>query len=60
MIIRSIKLLPAQEHPTYESYLAAQPQVTMSQEAQEWSMTVQGEHAGTRSSPSLYFPYFLF
>jgi len=57
MIIRSIKLVPAADHATYESYLAAQPQVEMSEEARKWSATIQGEAAVTRSSPSLYARY---
>ena len=57
MIIRSIKLIPASERQSYESYLAAQPVVEMSEEAQNWSTTIQGEKAVTRSSPSLYARY---
>ena len=57
MIIRGIKLAPAVDHQTYESYLAAQPQVEMSEDGQKWSWTIQGEDAVTRSSPSLYARY---
>ncbi len=57
MIIRSIQLLPVTERQSYESYLAAQPDVKMSEDAQTWSTTIQGEHAVTRSSPSLYARY---
>lgn len=57
MIIRSIKLAPVTERQSYESYLAAQPQVNMSSSAKSWSTTVQGEKAVTRSSPSLYARY---
>ncbi len=57
MIVRSIKLMPVSELQSYESYLAAQPKVEMSQEAKTWSTTIQGEHAVTRSSPSLYARY---
>lgn len=57
MIIRSIQLLPVTERQSYESYLAAQPAVKMSENAQTWSTTIQGEHAVTRSSPSLYARY---
>jgi len=57
MIIRSIKLLPVADHPSYESYIAAQPEVKMSADAQSWSTTIQGEKAVTRSSPSLYARY---
>ncbi len=57
MIIRSIKLLPVADHPSYESYIASQPQVEMSADAKNWSATIQGEKAVTRSSPSLYARY---
>ena len=57
MIIRSIKLMPVQERQSYESYLAAQPKVNMSESARTWSTTIQGEKAVTRSSPSLYARY---
>ena len=57
MIIRAITLTPVAEHPAYETYLAAQPEVAMSEEAQNWSVSIQGEAAVTRSSPSLYARY---
>ncbi len=57
MIIRAIKLMPVTELQSYESYLAAQPKVEMSEEAKNWSATIQGEAAVTRSSPSLYARY---
>lgn len=57
MIIRSIQLLPVTERQPYERYLAAQPEVKMSEAAKSWSATIQGEHAVTRSSPSLYARY---
>ncbi len=57
MIIRAIKLMPVTELQSYESYLAAQPVVEMSEEARNWSATIQGEAATTRSSPSLYARY---
>ena len=57
MIIRSIKLVPVQQRQSYETYLAAQPKVEMSAEAQAWQTTIQGEKAVTRSSPSLYARY---
>jgi len=57
MIIRSITLAPVVAYDSYETYLAAQPEVKMSEEAQTWMTTVQGEHAVTRSSPSLYARY---
>ncbi|MDD6051051.1 MAG: extracellular solute-binding protein [Clostridiales bacterium] len=57
MIIRSIQLVPVASRQSYESYLAAQPEVSMSDTAKKWSTTIQGEHAVTRSSPSLYARY---
>lgn len=54
MIIRSITLVPVSSHQTYEDYLAAQPVMEMSEEAQKWTLTIEGETAQTRSSPSLY------
>ena len=57
MIIRSIKLLPVADHPSYADYIAAQPKAFMSDNAKAWSATIQGEKAVTRSSPSLYARY---
>jgi len=57
MIIRSLSLVPVSGHQSYEDYLAAQPQVTSSEEAQKWQLTIEGEDAVTRSSPSLYARY---
>ena len=57
MIIRSIVLAPVTEYDSYETYLAAQPEVKMSEDAKTWMTTIQGEKAVTRSSPSLYARY---
>lgn len=57
MIIRTLALTPVTEHQTYEEYLAAQPVVEMAEEDQSWQMTIEGETAQTRSSPSLYARY---
>lgn len=57
MIIRSIQLVPVTARQSYEQYAAAQPAVEMSEAAQKWSTTIQGENAVTRSSPSLYARY---
>lgn len=57
MIIRSIALAPVTEYDSYETYLAAQPEVKMSEDAKTWMTTIQGEKAVTRSSPSLYARY---
>ncbi|MBQ8311863.1 MAG: extracellular solute-binding protein [Clostridia bacterium] len=57
VIVRSLALVPVTGYQSYEDYLAAQPQVTMSDEAQKWQLTIEGEDAETRSSPSLYARY---
>ncbi len=57
MIIRAIRLTPVEAHQSYETYLAAQPEVKMSDAAKTYIGTVQGEKAVTRSSPSLYARY---
>jgi len=57
MIIRSITLMPVTGHKSYEEYLASQPEVTMSAEAQNLQITIEGEDAALRSSPSLYARY---
>ncbi len=57
VILRSIKLMPVADWQDYDTYLSAQPQVEMSEEAQNWVCTIQGEHAQLRSSPSLYPRY---
>ena len=57
VILRSIKLIPVTEMQDYSAYLAAQPEADMSEEAKNWSLTLQGENAQLRSSPSLYPRY---
>ncbi len=57
VILRGITLCPAQDVDSYETYLAAQPEVTMSEKTKTWQSRVQGEAAVTRSSPSLYARY---
>ena len=57
MILTGLTLTPIVRYPSYQEYLAEQPEVTMSAEAQAYSQTVQGESAGLRSSPSLYARY---
>ena len=57
MLIRAITLVPVQERQTYAEYAAAQPEVSMSAENQDWQLTIEGEDAELRSSPSLYARY---
>ncbi|MBR3741320.1 MAG: extracellular solute-binding protein [Clostridia bacterium] len=57
MIIGAISLMPVQVFATYEEYSAGQPQISMSESARNWQVTVQGEASSLRSSPSLYARY---
>ena len=57
MIIGAISLTPVQVFSTYAEYSAGQPQVSMSESAKNWQVTVQGEASSLRSSPSLYARY---
>ena len=57
MMLRAIELTPVNSFQSYESYRAAQPQVSTSEAAQSWLVTVQGEDSTLRSSPSLYARY---
>ena len=57
MRIRAITLTPVAAQRNYAAYISEQPQASMSQEAQNYSVSVQGEAAGLRSSPSLYARY---
>lgn len=57
MILRGITLMPVTGHKTYEEYLAGQPKVDMSAEGQKVQITIEGEDAVLRSSPSLYARY---
>ena len=41
----------------YTDYAAAQPEVTMTDEGKNYSLTIQGESAPLRSAPSLYARY---
>ena len=56
-ILRGITLAPVQATQTYQAYNAVGPDVTMTPGAKEWSVTLQGESAQRRSSPSLYARY---
>ena len=57
MILGAIALTPVWQARTYEEYRAAQPEAAMTDEAKAWQLTVQGESALLRSSPSLYARY---
>ncbi|MBR6186181.1 MAG: extracellular solute-binding protein [Clostridia bacterium] len=57
MVLRLIQLTPVQSFATYEEYSAAQPQTAMTESAKSWQLTLQGEAAALRSSPSLYARY---
>ena len=57
MLLRGITLYPVHEAQDYQAYRAAQPAASMSENAKSWQVTVQGEDAVLRSSPSLYARY---
>ena len=57
MVVCGITLTPIEKYPDYAEYLAAQPEVQMSDEAKSYSQTIQGESAPLRSAPSLYARY---
>ena len=57
VILCSITLTPIVRYPTYAEYSAGQPEAAMSEEAKNYSTTVQGESAQLRSAPSLYARY---
>ncbi len=57
MVVCGIELLPPVKYITYEEYLAAQPQVNMTEAGRNCSVKVQGEHAVLRSQPSLFPKY---
>ena len=57
VVICGITLVPIVRYPAYQEYLAAQPQVSMSDAGKAYSQTVQGESAPLRSAPSLYARY---
>ena len=57
MLLRGIALTPVEEGRSYEDYRAEQPQQASSDVARAWQLTVQGESAQLRSSPSLYARY---
>ncbi len=57
VIIRGITLVPPEEPCLYVDYLQAQPEVSMSAEAKNVTIKVQGESARLRSTPSLYARY---
>ncbi|MBQ6399561.1 MAG: extracellular solute-binding protein [Clostridia bacterium] len=57
VILKAVTLTPPLQYSTYEDYLAAQPAVQGSEEQQTLAMTLQGEDACLRSTPSLYARY---
>ena len=57
VILCAVRLLPIAKFPTYEEYLAAQPEVTMTETGLNYSQTIQGESSKLRSEPSLYARY---
>ena len=57
MVVCGMTLTPIVKYPEYADYLAAQPQVSMTDEGKNYAQTVQGEAAELRSAPSLYARY---
>ncbi len=57
MLLRGLTLAAVTGEQTYAQYQQAQPSASMSEEAQAWQVTIQGEKAVRRSSPSLYARY---
>ena len=57
VILCAVSLTPIMKSPTYAEYAAAQPEVSASEEALNYSQTIQGESAVLRSTPSLYGRY---
>ena len=57
VILCGITLTPPAKYPNYAEYAAAQPEATMSEDAKNYSQTVQGEAAVLRNAPSLYARY---
>ena len=57
MVVCGITLTPILRYESYTDYLAKQPEAAMSAEGKKTSLTVQGESAKLRSSPSLSARY---
>ncbi len=57
VILCAVRMTPLEKFPSYEEYIAGQPEVTMSEEALNYSQTIQGESSLLRSAPSLYPRY---
>ena len=57
VIIGGITLTPPQKLQSYEEYISAQPAAEMTDAGKNYSLTVQGEKADLRSSPSLFARY---
>ena len=56
-VLREIALVPVTEITDYAAYRTSQPQAAAGQAADSWQLTIEGEDAGLRSSPSLYRRY---
>ena len=57
VVITGITLTPPVRYQSYEEYLAKQPEIEATDEAKNATVTMQGEKAYLRSSPSLYARY---
>ena len=57
VILCKVSLTPITKYPSYTEYAATHPETSMSEEAKNYSVTIQGESARLRSEPSLYARY---
>jgi ABC-type glycerol-3-phosphate transport system substrate-binding protein len=57
MLLSNVELKAIKDKPTYEEYLAAQPQNAGSDTAAKFNLVVQGEDSTLRSESSLYAKY---
>ncbi len=57
VVLCGITLTPIVHFRPYADYIAAQPEDPGSEEAKNYSLTIQGESAQLRSAPSLYARY---
>lgn len=57
MVLRKVIVKAIREKDTYEQYFASLPEVTMSDEAKNYTQVIQGEDSTVRSDPSLYAKY---
>lgn len=57
MVLRKLIVKAINDVTSYEDYIAAHPDITMSETALNYSQKIQGEDSTVRSDPSLYAKY---